>query len=377
MDKDRVRAWWWQRQGLDGSSAGGTCASVLSRAGWARSIGGSNPYLTLWSRTGCSREAVDADVASLQIHELPCARGCTYVVPAEDYELALQAAVGFGDGDMKVARKFGVTDEEIDKLCRKIVDAVQPEPLEPDGIRKAVGDAARNLGPEAAKKGVTTTLPLALGKLQAAGEIRRIPVNGRLDQQRYKYARWNLRPKQRDDTFTELARRYFRWIGPATVAEFQWFSGLGAKTAQEAVAPLGLVTYGGRLMFADDFDRMMSMTVPDTPDYKLVGSLDGIAQLRRDVLDLVAGEDMGRVASTKDLPSNAILDRGRLVGLWEYDPEAGSIVWSSFIHSCRIMRRAVKETEDFVRQDLGDVRTFSLDSPKSRKPRLEALRASS
>ncbi len=103
----------------------------------------------------------------------------------------------------------------------------------------------RNLGEEGKKKGVTTTLPLALGRLQAAGEIRRIPINGRLDQQRYRYAAWVPNPLDgfrlsEEETFTELARRYFAWIAPATLAEFQWFSGLGVKAAQAAVEPLAL-----------------------------------------------------------------------------------------------------------------------------------------
>jgi hypothetical protein len=34
----------------------------------------------------------------------------------------------------------------------------------------------------------------------------------------------------------------------------------------------------------------------------------------------------------------------------------------------------VERTEAFVRDDLGDARSFSLDSPKSRTPRLDALR---
>ncbi len=33
----KLRAWWWHRQGLDGSLAGKTPAEVLERAGWARS----------------------------------------------------------------------------------------------------------------------------------------------------------------------------------------------------------------------------------------------------------------------------------------------------------------------------------------------------
>jgi hypothetical protein len=207
-----------------------------------------------------------------------------------------------------------------------------------------------------------------------AGEIRRIPVNGRLDQQRYKYALWGLKPHPKEDAFTELARRYFKWIGPATIAEFQWFSGLGAKAARTAIEPLNLATYYGRYMFAEDLDEMLSLKVPDAPDYKLVGSLDAIAVLRRDIRDLIAGEDTTRISADKDLEANAILDRGRLVGLWEYDPETESIVWASFVCYSDALRDAVKQTEEFVQSELGDVRSFSLDSPASRKPRIQALR---
>ncbi len=45
----------------------------------------------------------------------------------------------------------------------------------------------------------------------------------------------------REEAISELARWYFRWIGPASVAEFQWFSGVGAKAAKAAVEQLGLM----------------------------------------------------------------------------------------------------------------------------------------
>jgi hypothetical protein len=46
-----VRAWWAARQGLDGTSRGDSAAAVLERSGWARSVGGSGPYLTLHARS--------------------------------------------------------------------------------------------------------------------------------------------------------------------------------------------------------------------------------------------------------------------------------------------------------------------------------------
>ena len=80
MDETKLRAWWSHRQGLDGALEGATPKEVLERAGWARSVAGVGPYLTLFARAGTSREEADRAVKDLQIHELPSARGCTYVV---------------------------------------------------------------------------------------------------------------------------------------------------------------------------------------------------------------------------------------------------------------------------------------------------------
>src|SRR5262245_22907615 len=98
MDLTELRAWWAHRQGLDGSLRGMAPAGVLERAGWARSVGGVGPYLTLFARARTSRAAADAAAGQLEIHELPAARGCTYVVPASDFALALRAGQEFGDG---------------------------------------------------------------------------------------------------------------------------------------------------------------------------------------------------------------------------------------------------------------------------------------
>jgi len=356
-------------------------------------VGGVGPYLTLHARASLSRGDVDAAVARLEIHELPSARGCTYVVPSEDFALALKVGQGFGDeATMKVARRLGVTDTEIDRLCRVIVDILRKGPRSPDELREAATGTVRNLGPEGTKRGLTTTLPAALGQLQSAGEIRRIPVNGHLDQQRYRYALWRPSPLSsfrltQDEAYVELARRFFSWIGPATRSEFQWFSGLGVKAADVALAPLGLVQLGdaeGRLVLPEDREVLLSFQVPKKPQYVMVSSLDGIAHLRRDVRCLLAEEDLERKVMVEksqqsagqlaDLPSHAILDRGRLIGLWEYDVATQSVAWTSFVPKDRLLREVVAACENYVRHELGDARSFSLDSPKSRVARIAAMR---
>jgi len=394
MDANRLRAWWWHRQALDGRFASQSPGHVLAATGWARSVAGAGPYLGLLARCGVGRNQVDEAVANLAIHELPSARGCTYVVPASDFALALKVGQAFVDGDMAGARKLGVTDQEVDKLGIAVISALRAGPLEPDQIRTAVGGATRSLGEAGKKKGITSTLPLALGRLQAAGEIRRIPTNGRLDQQRYRYAIWQPNPLARykaspEESNTELARRYFDWTAPATLAEFQWFSGLSVRAAKAAVASLDLEPIepnDERLLPGHLRSAYLEFVPPPKPQYALVSSLDAVLLLRRNVKSLLAGADQSRqlpvgagacqaAGSLTDLPSPAILDRGRIVGLWEYSPEDGEIVWMSLVKADAALREAISRTEAFVRDQLGDARTFSLDSPKSRAPRIAGLRA--
>jgi hypothetical protein len=395
MSSPKLRAWWFHRQGLDGSLRKAGPAEVLERAGWARSVGGVGPYISLFARARTTREAADAAASKVQICELPSARGCTYVLPARDFAVGLKVGEDAAAAPMKVAAKLGVTEKEIAKLERAVLDALDGgQALDPDAIRDATGKASRSLGEEGKKKGVTTTLPLALGRLQARGEIRRMPVNGRLDQQRYRYVRWNPSPLSSDgaslgEACTELARRYFRWVGPATLSEFQWFSALGVKTSKDAVAPLGLVPAEGdddRLLLPEDADAWRTFTAPNEPSYALISSLDSIAAARRNVESLLDPKDNERsvladsgekrLGGLSDLPSHAILDRGRVIGLWEYDVDQSAMAWGTFgVKKAKQLEAAVEETQAFVRDQLGDARSFSLDSPKSRAKRVAAVRA--
>jgi hypothetical protein len=391
MDEAKIRAWWSYRQGFDGSLIGKTAAEVLERAGWARSVGGCSPYLTLHSRAGITREQADAAVAKLEIHELPSARGCTYVLPGSDFALGLKLGQGSG-GEMKTAEKLGVTKKEIEKLCESVLKALEKGPLDPNELREATGKAVRNLGAEGQKKGLSTTLPVALGQLQASGDIRRVPINGRLDQQRYKYTLWRPSPLKNfklssGEAYTELARRFFTWIGPAAVAEFQAFAALGVKAAKEAVEPLKLEPLAAgddRVMLPGERAELEAFKPPKEPQYALVGSIDSISLLHLNLKPMLDPKDFDRefmaekrtqaLAELNYSPNHAILDRGRLVGLWDYDQATESIAWASFVKKDKALSDAVARTEKYVREQLGDARSFGLDSTKSRVPRIEALR---
>lgn len=394
MDKSTLQAWWFAKQGLANPDLKLTSAQVLERSGWARSVGDANPYLTLFSRAGIGRETVDRDVANLEIHELPSARGCTYVIPKNEFALALTVGQGFSaESEIALAKKhLGVTDQEIDRLIDKVLVALEGEPKDPRILKDLVGDAVRNLGDAGKKRGMTTTLPLALGRLQSSGQIRRVPMDGRLDRQRYAYTRWDPSPlagfgMDKDEALLELGRRFFQWIGPATAGQFQWFSGLGVKAAKDIVAQLGVVPVqddSDLLLFPEDRDALLSFKRPADPIYALVAGIDSLFLHRRNIVDHVEPQDLAKqaigekgfikVGDLADLTNNAILDRGRLIGLWEFDPGQGTIAWTGFVPRNKDLEAAVAKMEAYSRDQLGDVRSFSLDSPESRAPKIAALR---
>jgi hypothetical protein len=107
--------------------------------------------------------------------------------------------------------------------------------------------------------------------------------------------------------------------------------------------------------------------------------------LRRNVSAYVDAADIAReirgekqmhaAGSMTDLPFNAIMRGGRLIGLWEYDTAMQRIAWMSFVKKDKAIEQAVVATEAMIRTELEDARSFSLDSPKSRQPRIDWLRA--
>ncbi|MEV7024986.1 crosslink repair DNA glycosylase YcaQ family protein [Kitasatospora sp. NPDC093558] len=386
-DAAKLRAWWSHRQWLDRPHPGVPAAEVLAATGWARSVGGAAPYLGLFARAGLGRAAVDAAVARLEVHELPAARGCTYVLPAADFALGLAAGAAAPAAELASAEKhLGVGRDEVEKLCLAIERVLsEAEPLDPTSIREAVGDAVRPLGEAGKKRGVSTTLPLALGLMQSRGRIRRVAVNGRLDQQRYGYVGWD---QPVAGGTVDLARRYFSWAAPATLRHFRWFSGFSAATARRAVTEAGLVPLAPGsefLMPPELLDEYAEFRIPAKPHYTLLAGIDGIHLLHRDLARLLDPADAARplpagragrsFGGEADPQTHVVLDRGRIVGLWEYDTERAEIVHLPFVPPDDALREAVARTEAFVRDELGDARGFGLDSPKSRAPKVAALRA--
>ena len=387
MDTATQRAWSWHKQGLDGQLTGSTSAEIFTKSGWARSVGGANPYLTLFSRAGIRRDAADADVAAVRIHELPTARGCTYVLGADDFAWGLTLGRAAAESTVKILDKLGVDRQEVDELEAKTLALLQDAAatghgaLDPKQLRDSLGDAVRSLGGEGKKKGASTTLPAVLGLLQADGRIRRVPVNGRLDQQRYAYTAWGLAPAPQtpEQARATLMGRYLGWTGGATLKQTQWFTAFTVAQTKAALAAAQAVEVDGLWMLHADVDARENYTAPREEQIQLLAGTDALFLLRRNAASYFAQDDQDRQLLTQqlalqaDLPDHPIVDRGRIIGLWQYDPGNERIAHWLFNGPTKAVTHRIKAVEAFIREDLGDFRSFSLDSPSSRQKRIDAI----
>ena len=293
--------------------------------------------------------------------------------------------------------RLGVQRAEIEVLAQEVLQVLldacgtAEAALAPQGLKKVLGQKVRNLGEEGKKKGASTTFPAALGLLQADGRIRRVPVNGRLDQQRYSYVAWELEGSGEEDEAVRawMIERFLGWTGGATLGQIRWFTAFIVAQTKKALAATGAgrdATAAGEelWMLPQDVNELAGFTAPEDEDIQLLSGSDSLVLLRRNSADLFnetgtkAVEGMSGSALAADLSDHPILDRGRIIGLWQYDPENARIAWWTFEPASAAGLSRIARVEHWIATDLGDFRSFSLDSPKSRAKniaRLDALRA--
>jgi hypothetical protein len=225
-------------------------------------------------------------------------------------------------------------------------------------------------------------------RLAEQARTRRVPLNGRLDTERYGYVSWSPPAPipSAEEAYAGLAERYFAWTGSATLAEFKEFCGCTLKEAQFATRELGLVadpTASKHLMLPHLLEEREQFTPLEAPSILFVGNMDSIGLHRRNLGELLDDDD--RAAAVRlteaqgsrnllgECDSHLILDRGRWIGVWDFDTLRNRLIWVTWQTPTDEVREAAGACERFVRDELADARTSSQDSPQSRSKRIAAI----
>ncbi len=342
-----ARRLWAHAQGLLAPSDA-PLHEVVAATGWLRTLGGAEAYLALAARS--SRATVPEVAAALRRRELlplPSVRGCIYLVPAADAPLSLGIARQLSEA--RIARdlaKVGVSPAELQAVGEAALVALEGGPRStrqlsqdlPRGLSRSLGEAGK-------KVGLSSTLPPALRQLELEQRIVRQAEGDRIDHERYDWALSPLPPSPVEDLHRELARRFFAWAGPATPAAFGTWSGLNKGQARAAIAGAGLRAVdveglGEALIHPEALDAALP-----PGQVAWLPALDNLAGLKEQPAPLVDGPDaelevgnFGRPPTTtlgqaSNLFERSISQEGRIVGLWGWDPQAGSPVVRSFAGS--------------------------------------------
>ena len=322
-------------------------ADIVRNIGWIHSAGGTGPYLSFKARIpALTRQQVDYAVyRDFDLVEVIAVRESAMLVPREEIAVALAAGRRSMLGRWK---KLPIDAEEVDALADRIVKTIADGTRSADQLRSDIPPKMiTDLGEEGKKLGFGSTLPIALRLLQSQGRIIRIGEDMRLDAKRYFYRRWPAslplgeEPKDLDG---EVAKRFAFWTTP-TIDDFAFFAGIGKTAAKKALS-------GGQPPPA-------VQTLPK--GIVLLPFRDPYFELHRDS------------EAVKKYHHNTIVTDGEFSGIWEYDPKAERIVWRTF-GKTRGIEPAVKATETFIREELGDHKFYPFDHGKTREERLRSVK---
>jgi hypothetical protein len=388
----QARSAWAHGQGLH-ARGDLSLAKTAAATGWLRTIGGAEAYLALVARSSkATVKSVHAAVKKGALCVVPSVRGCMYLVPKADVPLSL--AVAAAQSDKRMARdleKAGSSLDEVDGLAKDILKRLKV-PTETRALSAALPEGlVRSLGPAGKKVGLTTTLPSALRRLEFAGRIARVPVDDRLDHERYAWTATGTvaKPLELEAAHDALAKRFFQWAGPATRKEFASWTGLNQTEAKAAIERgafdcVQVEELGEAFVLAGSKPAAVGK-----PAVALIPALDNLFAMRLSSAMLLESEHRGFTVATfgrgREAPIGECgqpLDRtlqrgGRVFGTWGYDPATGECEAHPFKGSpkaaAQAAARGLTEVQS-VFKALGHGRATSIDTEAQLIERLERMR---
>jgi hypothetical protein len=395
----QARAIWLACQGL-AAPLGGAPAALVERTGWLRTLGGAEGYLALLARApGMSLATMDAALQADDLQVLPAARACMYVLPRAHAALGLRVAASLSRKRLlRDFEKVEVPPAEQTAVQAAVLDVLAAGPRSTDALRAALpAGTIRSLGELGKKHGISSTLPAALRLLELDGRIHRRPVT-RIDSERYA---WHLptgdifagAPAESDAVglAEALLRVFLAQFGPATLDEFVEWSGMAKREARAgaervAAQTVAIESLGAALVLPGTLPP--TPPEPDPDHVVFLASLDNYVVVRAGARLLADAEHHTRPIGTfgtrgqtlgeaRMADSRFVVRGGRLVGLWEYDPDTKHVVWGCWnprdTHAS--MAAHAQRVGAFLREQLGHGLVFSLDSVGEQRKRLAALPA--
>lgn len=237
-------------------------------------------------------------------------RGTLHFVAAPDVRWMLSLLVArFVRGDSSYSRQLGLDDRAFAKARRVVTRALEQE----ERLSRPELYARLDKGgiASAGQCGIYILCRLAMeGLVCCAGRIGRQTAFALLD-------RWvpDSRTLSREEAQAEIARRFFRGHGPATLRDFAWWTGMNLGDARSA---LSLVAGDLERHEIDGVEHWMdsgALDVEPAPRVDLLAPFDEYLTSYRDRHRLAAPSHHGRIWAGGMFHPPIVVDGG-IVGTW-------------------------------------------------------------
>ncbi|WP_119068492.1 winged helix DNA-binding domain-containing protein [Aggregatilinea lenta] len=279
------------------------------------------PFVGLWTRLeGFERDDLAGPITARSVVKVTLMRATLHLVTAEDY-LALrgsiQPALDKAFSSVKVVR-----DHSADIDFERLIEAARAFIAEAPRTFADISAMLTELHPDAEigpmRYAVRTTLPLVQVPVDKTWCYPGNPQWTLADD-------WLGQPVPKAIDVPLLVRRYLAAFGPATVADFQTWSGLpGAKEAIDAMKP--------ELRMLRDERRRELLDLPDQPlpggdapaPPRFLPEFDNLLLAHKDRTRVVADEHRKRVYLPALRVAATILVVGVVGGVWRVEKSKGA-----------------------------------------------------
>ena len=391
-------------QGFGARKGSPPIAKIVEDHGFVRTLGGTEVYLAIRARRATlARKDLETAAAKGDVRVSTAVRGCMYLVSRRDHRIALALAESLSRPRADREReKAGIEKGELETLGKQIVKLLtKAGALSTDAIRKQLpAGSVRSLGERGKKIGVSSPLPPALRLLEFDDRIERVLETGRLDSERYV---WRIADAATDDAPHEpaavharLAELFFGWAGVATKVDFAEWCGIGKTDAGKAIERAKLVEvavegvddpcYGSAATIAAakkaidaTKDAIAVLPFEDNVVALRGGARVWVDDAHHDVdIPVWGSKKTSKLGDARHPSLRSIVAEGGIVGFWEYEPKAKTVVTGLFGKVAASTRARIDEEAakiaTFLRDELSHGRSFSLDTDEALAERAAFVR---
>lgn len=285
-------------------------------------------YLSLLARVPDFRFA-DLDAATAaerRLVRLRAMRGSQFLVSTADLPATFQATKDLPQSDFrKILAKAGVSADVYRETAACIEDLLAAAPRTATEIRAAVAPDSEPL---------KRAFSFLIARMCAEGRLVRAGVRGGWRSDRFEYALtrdWlpdvDLEAVGAEEARRWLARRYFAAYGPATAADFRWWSGFSKKNAEATLAALAgelaevdvLGLRQPHFALREEASALASRAAPVARGAALLPVWDAYLMAYADRDRYLDPEWADRVVDPNGNVTSVILAGGTVAGVWDFE----------------------------------------------------------